>query len=43
MAHVKLNAAAPDFTLVNFKGEPVRLADFRGKVHVYLVFNRGFV
>ena len=34
--------AAPDFTLVDYRGEPVSLADFRGAKHVVLVFNRGF-
>jgi peroxiredoxin len=43
MPQVPLNALAPDFTLVDFKGQPVRLADFRGKAHVLLVFNRGFI
>ena len=43
MPQVPLNAPAPDFTLADFKGQPVRLADFRGKAHVLLVFNRGFI
>jgi peroxiredoxin len=43
MPQVPLNASAPDFTLVDFRGQPVRLADFRGKAHVLLVFNRGFI
>jgi len=43
MPQVALNAPAPDFTLADFKGQPVRLADFRGKAHVLLVFNRGFI
>jgi peroxiredoxin len=42
MPKVSLDTPAPDFTLVDFKGQPVRLADFRGKAHVVLVFNRGF-
>ena len=42
MPQVSLNAPAPDFTLANFKGRPVHLADFLGKAHVVLVFNRGF-
>lgn len=33
--------AAPDFTLIDTKGEAVRLSDYRGR-YVYLVFNRGF-
>ena len=33
---------APDFTLADYRGEPVSLSDFRGAKHVVLVFNRGF-
>jgi len=33
---------APDFSLVDTAGQPVRLSDFQGKKHVVLVFNRGF-
>jgi mycoredoxin-dependent peroxiredoxin len=40
---IKLNTPAPDFELENFDGTPLRLSDFRGKKHVLLVFNRGFV
>jgi peroxiredoxin len=43
MPKVTLNTPAPDFTLDNFQGEAVRLSDFRGKSHVVMVFNRGFV
>jgi peroxiredoxin len=43
MPQVSLDAPAPDFALRDFRGETVRLADFRGKTHVLLVFNRGFV
>ena len=42
MPRVSLNAPAPDFILQDFRGETVRLASFRGKAHVLLVFNRGF-
>jgi peroxiredoxin len=42
MPKVELDCPAPDFTLHDFRGKPVRLADFRGKQHVVLVFNRGF-
>ncbi len=42
MPQVSLNTAAPDFSLNDFQGHPVRLADFRGKQNVVLVFNRGF-
>ncbi len=41
MARVQLNTPAPDFALADFQGRMVRLADFRGKQNVVLVFNRG--
>jgi len=40
---VELSGQAPEFTLNDFRGHSVRLADFRGKKHVVLVFNRGFM
>ncbi len=43
MPKVSLNAPAPDFTLTDFKGQPVHLSDFKGQSNVLLVFNRGFV
>ena len=43
MPKVLLNLPAPDFTLDDFRGESVRLSDFRGRANVLLVFNRGFV
>ena len=42
MPQVALNTPAPDFSLPDFRGEPVRLSDFCGRSHVLLVFNRGF-
>ncbi len=42
MPQVTLNTPAPDFILADFKGQPIRLSDFRGKAHILLVFNRGF-
>ncbi len=33
---------APDFTLDDLDGQPVRLSDYQGSKHVILVFNRGF-
>lgn len=43
MARVKLNAPAPDFTLLDYNGHNVSLSDFQGVKAVLLVFNRGFV
>lgn len=42
MPKVALNTSAPDFALENFRGERVRLSDFRAQSNVLLVFNRGF-
>jgi peroxiredoxin len=39
---VEIDAPAPDFTLDDFTGRPVRLSDYHGRKHVVLVFNRGF-
>jgi len=39
---VKLHALAPDFELEDINGERVRLSDFQGRAHIFLVFNRGF-
>lgn len=43
MSKVTLNSPAPDFALNDFKGETIRLSDYRGKSNVFLVFNRGFM
>lgn len=42
MSRVALNQLAPDFSLVDFNGQQVRLSDFKGQKNVLLVFNRGF-
>jgi peroxiredoxin len=42
MARVEMDTPAPDFSLEDFEGRPVRLSDYRDKKHVVLVFNRGF-
>jgi peroxiredoxin len=42
MPKVEMNTPAPDFSLTDYQGNPVRLSDFRGKSNVLLVFNRGF-
>ena len=36
-------APAPDFEMVDSEGETLRLSDYKGKRHIILVFNRGFV
>lgn len=43
MPRVSLNQPAPDFQLDDFNQNPIRLSDFRGKKHVILIFNRGFI
>jgi peroxiredoxin len=44
MAKARLETdIAPDFALVDTRGNEVRLSDFRGKKHVLLVLNRGFI
>ena len=37
------NDTAPDFTLADLNDETVRLSEFKGRKHVVLVFNRGFM
>jgi peroxiredoxin len=34
---------APNFTLNDTSGNPISLLDYRGKKHIVLVFNRGFM
>jgi cytochrome oxidase Cu insertion factor (SCO1/SenC/PrrC family) len=36
--HLKVDDVAPDFTLPDTKGQPVKLSDFRGKKNVVLAF-----
>jgi peroxiredoxin len=43
MPQVKLDQPAPDFTLKDYRGQKVTLARFKGRQHVLLVFNRGFM
>jgi peroxiredoxin len=43
MPRVALNAPAPDFTLKDFRGEQIKLSDFKERSNVLLVFNRGFI
>ena len=42
MPKISINTPAPDFSLVNFLGENIRLSSFNGKANILLVFNRGF-
>jgi len=42
MARVSLHQSAPDFSLADYRGNTVSLADFRGQKNVLLVFNRTF-
>jgi len=42
MPRVSLNQTAPNFSLADYRGTTVSLADFRGKKNVLLVFNRTF-
>lgn len=42
MPRVSLNVPAPDFTLPDLNGNPVRVSDFAGRTNVLLVFNRTF-
>jgi len=39
---VAINTPAPDFNLQDFSGKGFHLADYRGRKHIFLVFNRGF-
>lgn len=36
--HLKVGDTAPDFTLTDTTGKPVKLSDFRGKKNVVLAF-----
>ena len=43
MSLIVLNQPAPNFTLDDVTGNSVSLSQFKGKKHVILVLNRGFV
>lgn len=42
MSRVELNANAPQFSMPDFNGKSVSLADFMDQKNVLVVFNRGF-
>jgi peroxiredoxin len=43
MSIKEVNTPAPDFSAIDVDGKPISLSDFKGKKHVILVLNRGFV
>lgn len=43
MSNLAINQEAPDFSLVNYKGNDFQLSKFKGKSNVLIVLNRGFV
>jgi len=43
MARVVLHAPAPAFSLPDFNGKVVSLADFTHQKNVLVIFNRGFL
>lgn len=43
MARLQVDVPAPDFTLDDLHGRPVRLSQWRGERAVVLVINRGFI
>ena len=43
MARVEVDTPAPAFSLPDFNGQSVSLADFLGTKNVLVVFNRGFI
>lgn len=42
MEYVAIDMPAPDFEIEDFKGQTVKLSDYRHKKNVILVLNRGF-
>jgi len=43
MSSIELNKKAPDFEKDDFRGNKIKLSDFKGKSNVLIVLNRGFV
>jgi peroxiredoxin len=42
MPRVSLQTPAPNFSLQDYRGQTVRLSDFKDQFNVLLVFNRTF-
>jgi peroxiredoxin len=40
---VKISQKAPDFEILDLNGNNFKLSDYRGKNHILLIFNRGFM
>jgi peroxiredoxin len=38
----QIGRRAPSFTLIDTRGDTIRLPEYRGQKNVLLVFNRGF-
>lgn len=43
MTRLKLNTAAPDFSLTDTEGNTVRLSQYKSLKNVYLVLNRSLM
>lgn len=43
MSKVSIHQTAPDFQLTDYKGQLIKLSNFKGQKNVVLVFNRGFM
>jgi peroxiredoxin len=43
MARLDVNTLAPDFSLPDYTGKNFSLSNYKGKSHILVVFNRGFL
>ncbi|BEP29182.1 thioredoxin domain-containing protein [Helicovermis profundi] len=43
MSSIKINKEAPNFEIEDFKGNKIKLSNFKEKKNVLIVFNRGFI
>lgn len=43
MSRVRVNAEAPAFVMRDFMDQEISLSSYKGKKHVLLVLNRGFI